>query len=215
MKKIIFLFAALIAFGTANAQLPAQTASSTVSFTIPETALIQVSGTATFQFSAPAAGANFGDASASGVSLQYTSMPAPTKTRTIYVTALSTGAALTKGLNLFVKSAAVPVADQLPGGSNGFLGTASATPSYIVKSTELAVAQANTGVAIASSINNQKLITGILACYTGTAAINGPQLTYTASVGSTLNGNVALADYQLLRSGVYNFTVYYTLADNV
>jgi hypothetical protein len=217
MKKIIFLFASLIAFGSAKAQLAAGQGSHSIQLTIPSVALVKVSGgNPSFAFGTPGtAGLNLADVTSTGTSLQYTSIATGTTVRTIYVTATSTGAALTGGLNLSVLSDPTPAVNGTT--SNGNLGVAAAVPSYITKSAAAAVARANTGIAIVAG-DNQKLITGITSGYTGVNAGDGPILTYTASVGGVAGATlppVVAADYEKIRSGVYSFTVYYTLADNL
>jgi len=217
MKKIIFLFASMIAFGSAKAQLAAGQGSHSIQLTIPSIALVKVSGgNPQFAFGTPGtAGLNLADVTATGTSLQYTSIATGTTVRTIYVTAASTGAALTGGLNLSVTSGAIPAVNGTT--SNGNLGVASTANSYITKSAAAAVARANTGVAIVAG-DNQKLITGITSGYTGVNAGDGPALTYLASVGGVAGATVppvVAADYEKIRSGIYSFTVYYTLADNL
>jgi hypothetical protein len=208
MKKIIFLFSSLLAFGSANAQT---SNGQTVAFTIPPVALIKVSGTVgTFAFTAPAAGDNMIDATASGTTVQYTSILSSATDRAVYVTA--TGTAV-KGFNLSVRATNL----NNTANSNGTTGVINASESYIVKSADGVVTNLNTGSnAFGSSVTtNQKILTGILSCYTGSNTTDGPQLTYRASIGSPSGPTIASADYAALRSGTYTFVVYYTLADNV
>ena len=54
--------------------------------------------------------------------------------------------------------------------------------------------------------NTSRLVTGIKSCYTGTEAISGRRLTYSASVVNTNYGN--------LTSGTKTFRVTYTLSNN-
>ena len=221
MKKIIFLFAALIAFGSANAQTSGVTTpGTTVALTIPSVAMIKLSGTVpTFTFVAPAtAGDNFADVTSTGTSLQYTSIlnGAGAIERAIYVTATANnGIVANKGFNLWVEASAMGST-----AGNGTRGNANGQ-QFIVKSADGLPNMVNTGptMTFSSSTSNQKLVTGIKSCYTGIAAADGPQLRYTASVGGSLtspNGTlVTPANFAQLKSGTYTFVVYYTLADNV
>ena len=125
------------------------------------------------------------------------------------------GIVANKGFNLWVEATGMGTV-----AGNGTTGS-TAGLQFIVKSAEGLPTMVNTGstMTFASNTNNQKLVTGILSCYTGVAATNGPQLRYTASVGGSLtapNGNlVTPANFAQLKSGTYTFVVYYTLADNV
>jgi len=213
MKKIIFLFAALIAFGSANAQVTSGvTAGQAVSLIIPGVALIKVSGTlSTFKFTAPAAGENFIDATATGTSLQYTSILTTNIKRAIYVTSTGTS---TKGFNLSVLATQNNTAN-----GNGPRGTTTGVPSYIIVSSQTTPVIVNSGANVFNPVAggfNVKLIDGIESCYTGSAATDGPTLTYTASVGTAAGGPAVLsADYAALRAATYVFQVFYTLADTV
>jgi hypothetical protein len=183
--------------------------------------MIKLSGTVpTFTFVAPTtAGDNFADVTSTGTSLQYTSIlngASVALDRAIYVTATANnGIVANKGFNLQVIASTM--------GSTAGNGTKGAPngQQWIVKSADGLPSMVNTGptMTFANSVNNQKLVTGILSCYTGIAAADGPQLMYTASVGGSLtapNGNpIIAADFAQLKSGTYTFVVYYTLADNV
>jgi len=224
MKKIIFLFAALIAFGSANAQ--STTPGQTITLGIPAVALIKVSGAPTaFSFSGTpgtGAGDNFADATSTGTSLQYTSIMDGTSTatqRSIYVTSTAASATATKGFNIAVTGTTPSSAGNgTKGNSNGSV--------WIVKSDVGTSNTPYTGVgmtfATAGNTNgaNQKLITGIKSCYTGIAIGDGTSLTYKASIGGSIGaasilGQIATGDFALLKSGQYTFTVYYTLSDDV
>ena len=214
MKKIIFLFASLIAFGTANAQTSSgNSGPQVVQLIIPQVALIKVSGTmSTFQFVAPTAGNNFADATATGTSIQYTSILAPAGLdRCVYVTSTGTSS---KGFNL-----SVTATNGATTNANGVTGIPATTSSKIFVSSSAAPVLAYTGTNTFGAVgggHNVKLVTGIQSGYTGSATADGPQLTYTASVGTVGGGApVVAADYAALRSGTYSFSVYFTLADNV
>jgi len=217
MKKIIFLFASLLAFSAANAQTNPNGNSNaqTVSLEIPSVALIKVSGgNQTFRFADVTAGNNFIDATSTGATLQYTSILTSSTERAIYVSAAATPVS-TKGFNLSVTATTGTITN-----GNGQRGTPVATPAYIYISSQTAPLVTYSGTNTFASANvgtfNTKLIEGIASCYTGSAAGDGPALTYKASVG-TAGGMPAIdpANYALLRAGTYAFSVYYTLADNV
>ena len=214
MKKIIFLFASLLAFGAANAQITTGNSNvQSVQLTIPGVALIKVSGTmSTFAFTTPTAGNNFADATATGTSLQYTSILQPNGLdRAVYVTAVGTS---TKGFNLSVTATNGATAN-----GNGAIGTPSPNDAWIFVSSQTAAVLAYTGTNTFGAVGggyNIKLVTGIQSCYTGSSTADGPQLTYKASVGAAGGGPAIVSgDYALLRAGTYTFSVYYTLADQV
>ena len=211
MKKYFFLLVALIGFGAANAQTSSgNSGAQVVTLIIPQVALIKVSGTmSTFQFAPPSAGDNFADASATGTSLQYTSvLAAAGLDRCVYVTA--TGAT-SKGFDL-----SVTATNGASTNANGQTGSPAINPSLIFISSQTAPVLAYTGTNTFGTVaggHNVKLITGIQSCYTGSSTADGPQLTYKASVGSAGSRAVIAADYAALRSGTYSFSVYFTLAD--
>ena len=208
MKKIIFLFTALIAFGSANAQISA-TASNTVTVTIPETAVIQVSGgnaQLTYVNVPQSVGGPLTDISISGVNLQYTSITKSVanggKERTIYVTTTSVTPSTTKGVSLNVK-ATMPltgfmgdIGDAVVNGADIMLSSNANAPVWLTSLTK-------TG-------STPKIVEGITSGYTGTAGTNGPSLTYYAKMSTVLS-----AEFATLRADSYVFVVAYTLTDTL
>ena len=215
MKKIIFLFATLIAFGSANAQSPTSTATQTVNLTIPAVALIAVSTSPValeYNASTIAAGQNLQDAVVAGSYLQYTSIMTGTTTKSIYASSVSTGAALTAGgISLTVEAISFPTASPATvgaGQSNGFFG-ATTGQQFIVDPTQSVVKSAS------YSSTSPKVITNIASCYTGYLPSSGPQIQYRATMSTTGATTITPAMYQQIKSGAYSFTVTFTLADTV
>jgi len=207
MKKIIFLFAALIAFGSANAQTT-NSSSQTVTLTIPTVSLIKVSGSTVavnYVTTGVVAGQNLADVVVNGVFLQYTSIMSgvpSTLTRNIYVTSTQVGAATLNGVSLSVTASLAGVSAS----ALGNLGTMALTDQFIVK-------KDNANALFSSTFNassSPRLVTGITTCYTGTAPTDGPQVTYKATMAG-----LTTSEYASLRANTYVFTVLYTLADTV
>ena len=202
MKKIIFLFASIIAYSAANAQ-----ATHTVNLIIPEVTLISITSAANeVKFIAPSsanAGANMANTQSTvNAILSYSSMMNGGSTkpsRSIYVTSTKTSTNNITGISLTVVG--VPPTPTPPT-SNGILGV-STGEAVIVAPADGAVK--STGSASSSS---PVLISGITSGFTGTAT--GASITYK----STMEG-LTTAQYGALRSGTYSFAVTYTLSDNL
>ena len=205
MKKIIFLFASIIAYGVANAQQP--TTSQTVNLIIPEVTLISISSAANeVKFIAPItanAGSNMADVQSTvNAVLSYSSMMngGTTKpSRSIYVTSTKTSTNNISGISLKV-AGVPPVA--APPTSNGVLGV-SAGDAVIVAPADGAVKSTGS----ASSLS-PILISGITSGFTGTTT--GASITYKSTMIGLTPG-----EYGALRSGTYSFSVTYTLSDNL
>lgn len=207
MKKIILLFASLIAFGSSNAQT---TVTQTVNVVIPSVTLIAIVGNTAqnLTYIAPTvAGANMADvSSATPVYLQYSSMMNAASTdRSIYVNA-STSETSLAGITLKVV-ATVPVVDAAGILSNGDLGASGGIVNIVNPMTSGVTGIVSPGTAAAGT---PKLISSITSGFTGTTATSGAALTY-----STTMSGITSAQYAALRADTFTVAVVYTLADTI
>jgi hypothetical protein len=216
MKKIILMFATLLAFGSANAQVTSTSATQAVAVTIPEIALIAATqnGTPDLTFNATLlAGGIYAPITSSTTNLQYTSILGivSLKKRAIYVSTSATPANLTTGVSLKVEAVSIPTANFTAGGvastssSNGVFGTIDVAGAYIKEAASALVKKQG----FTYSTATPTVISNIESCYTGSVAGSGPLLKYTASVTDAMSAG----EFGALRAGSYSFTVQYTLAD--
>jgi len=204
MKKIIFLFVSLFAFGSANAQTHAD---HQVTITVPAVSLIRIlpatATTLTYTGAGITPGANMADQTSviNSVMLQYSSILASSgmSSKTIYVTSASSETQTNISgirLSVFATQPTIDAAGVLSGGDPGQVN---ATPINLV---------GLTGLLVTSNSATNAIITGIKSCFTGTLSTNGASLNYR----TTMSG-VAPAQYATLRAKDYIITVTYTLAD--
>jgi hypothetical protein len=210
MKKIVLLFASLIAFGSAYSQA---NVTQTVNVVIPAVTLINIASntTQTMTLGAPTvAGANATDVSTptNTIYIQYSSIMSATSTaasRSIYVTSSTTETSLA-GIKLTV-AASIPTVDATGVASNGNLGTTGGTVNIINPGLTVA-GIVSTGVPTSTS---PKLVQGITSGFTGTTNTSGASVVYTASI----NTAVSAAIYATIRAKSYAVAVLYTLADTI
>lgn len=186
MFKKLFAIAALVSIGSGAlyAQAPNNTKTHNVTITVPDVALLKISGAdPTLAVVAPAVAGD--PVSVTGVtnsdkSLQYSSTVSTSGDVARTITAAITAGTVPSGFDLKVSAV-------IASGGDGAKGTAIGTP-FALTSTA------------------QDIVTAIGSCYTGTAAGNGAVLTYSLAFKG------AYADIRYNASDV--ITVTYTLSDN-
>lgn len=206
MKKIIFLFASLIAFSSSFAQNVSQT----VNVIIPSVTLIAINGNApqSLTYVTPTvAGANMDNVSSTTpIYLQYSSMMNAASTdRSIYVTS-STSETSLAGITLKVV-ATIPTVDAAGITSNGDLGVTGGIVNIIQPTTSGVTGIVSTGNPVTGT---PKLVSSITSGFTGTTATSGAALTY-----STTMSGITSAQYAALRADTYTISVTYTLSDTI